>query len=232
MENLGEVNMRALQREMSDVSTSKEKKEKLEKTFYSCLADAMEATDWLHEKQLIHRDIKLENIMVAKAGTAETTKGVLIDFGTTEHASDENLQSASFKRGVVAGTPGYYDVTTYFTSDKEKKNQEVLDPKTDLFAFAVILLEQRTNFSLDAAMKDVASKSQSKRTLHLRFMEKFEEYRKILLKHADEETNKELRQIFRIVFQSREYQDTIFQDDQLEKPTLKKLIEITRKLTE
>ncbi len=196
----------------------------------------MEAVKWLHEKSIIHRDVKLENIMIAERNVSEKNKqtqkrGVLIDFGTTEHQTDKNLQSASFKRDVVLGTPGYYDVATYFAGNKEEKNKEILNPKTDIFAFAVILLEQRTNFNLDKAKENVTSKSKRNIEPQFKFIEQFEEYRAILLEHAKEEKNKELKQFFLIIFQSREDQNSMIQSKQAEEPTLKKLIEITRKLT-
>lgn len=231
MENLGGINMWALQREMSDASTGKEKKEKLEKTFYSCLADAMEAADWMHENKLIHRDIKPANIMITKTDKPEVMRGTLIDFGITEHQTNTDLQSQAFKKGATVGTTGYFDMRIYF-GDEEGKNEKILSPRTDIFAFAIILLEQRTDFNLDTVIKEVASKSDSQREPSLKFMEQFEEYRKKLLWYSLKEKNKELRHFFLNIFQTREYQDNIIRDDQIEEPTLKKLIEITRKLTE
>jgi WD40 repeat protein len=78
-----------------------------------------------HEKGLIHRDIKLGNILLEKSGQ----RVKLTDFGLARAAEDVRLT----RSGLVAGTPLYMS--------PEQANGEELDARSDLFSLGVVLYE-------------------------------------------------------------------------------------------
>ena len=77
----------------------------------------------LHDKGLVHRDVKPANVLLARDGTAKLT-----DFGiTTANAGDRTAT------GVVLGTAKYL-------APEQVRGAE-LDGRTDLFALAIVLYE-------------------------------------------------------------------------------------------
>lgn len=89
----------------------------------------------VHENDVLHRDIKPDNVMVTAEGNA-----VLVDFGIAVHADDQTLTSS----GVFVGTPDYVD--------PERINGKPLRPASDLFCLAATLyfaVEGRSPFRRD-----------------------------------------------------------------------------------
>jgi hypothetical protein len=83
------------------------------------IADALEAA---HAIGLIHRDIKLENILVAEDGTP-----FLADFGLTTRLGDQSLTES----GKFVGTPMYLA--------PERIKDELALPASDVYSLAVVL---------------------------------------------------------------------------------------------
>jgi hypothetical protein len=97
-------------------------------------AQFLEGLGAIHEAELVHRDMKPENIMVTRAGRV-----VVMDFGLA-------LPRAKGKAGIVSGTPGYMS--------PEQLRGGALDPRSDFFAAGVVLAEM-TN---PAGLKDRTSR--------------------------------------------------------------------------
>ena len=86
-----------------------------------------EALRFAHERGVIHRDIKPQNILLSASGDAKVT-----DFGIARAA----YSSPSSQASLVLGTAGYMS--------PEQAMGEPADPRSDLYALGVVLYEMLT----------------------------------------------------------------------------------------
>jgi tRNA A-37 threonylcarbamoyl transferase component Bud32 len=85
------------------------------------------ALAFAHEKGVIHRDIKSQNILLTEAGDAKVT-----DFGIARAATATTIS----RTGVVLGTAGYMS--------PEQAKGEPVGPRSDLYSLGVVLYEMLT----------------------------------------------------------------------------------------
>lgn len=89
-----------------DTLTQKLHKERLfsEASVREILANLLPVIDYIHQRQIVHRDIKPDNIILRQ----RDTKPVLIDFGAVKETMGTVLTSqGNSSRSIVVGTTGY-----------------------------------------------------------------------------------------------------------------------------
>ncbi|MBN2715821.1 MAG: protein kinase, partial [Deltaproteobacteria bacterium] len=101
-----------------------------------------------HDKNIIHRDMKPENVMLCKRGD-ETDFVKVLDFGIAKMLEDgeKDQQKALTKTGMVFGTPQYMS--------PEQVRGEKLDARSDIYSVGIILYEMLTGtipFKADTPM--------------------------------------------------------------------------------
>ena len=87
------------------------------------IADALQAA---HERGVVHRDIKPQNVLVTRTGDVKVT-----DFGIARAAS-----SAATATGIVLGSAGYMS--------PEQAKGEPVGPRSDRYSLGVVLYEMLT----------------------------------------------------------------------------------------
>ncbi len=96
------------------------------KTMAAAMADIADALHALHEREIVHRDVKPSNIMIEPNGRA-----VLADFGLARSA-----QSAKMTRtGDALGTP------LYMSPEQMKGDGRSMDGRTDVYGLGATLYE-------------------------------------------------------------------------------------------
>jgi serine/threonine protein kinase len=83
-----------------------------------------------HDRGVIHRDLKAENVLIAQAGRAKVT-----DFGIAKLEGDDTFTAA----GAVVGT--------FRAMSPEQALGRPLDHRSDLFSFGILLYEALTGES-------------------------------------------------------------------------------------
>ena len=92
------------------------------------------AVEAAHARDLVHRDLKLENIFLARAPTGEVTK--VLDFGIAKFVSATSASEAATAEGTVLGTMRYMS--------PEQLRGGTVQPAWDLWALSVVGYEMLT----------------------------------------------------------------------------------------
>src|SRR2546428_1948185 len=92
-----------------------------------CL-QVLAALDHAHGHGIVHRDVKPENILIARDGTVKVA-----DFGLARAFADSYVSQAE---GTVTGTVQYLA--------PEQIQGEPADPRTDLYALGIVMFELLT----------------------------------------------------------------------------------------
>ncbi|MEB3329895.1 MAG: protein kinase [Candidatus Sericytochromatia bacterium] len=92
--------------------------------FYSVVTQVLQALDYIHARQFLHRDIKASNVRIRPDGLVK-----IMDFGLTGHASQASSQA-------ISGTPGYMA--------PEIPMGGAITPAVDLYAVGCLAYEMLT----------------------------------------------------------------------------------------
>lgn len=106
-------------------SKLKEKHKFSELEISSILAQILRGLDFLHKNGVMHRDIKLDNILIAELSPRIRVK--IADFSLAEFVNRERKNQAMNK----CGTPGFMAPEIF--------NEEKYDERVDVFSAGVIL---------------------------------------------------------------------------------------------
>jgi serine/threonine protein kinase len=84
-----------------------------------------------HERDLVHRDFKTENVVVTRSGDEELAR--IVDFGIAAVGEMMEPNQRLTTEGMVLGTPAYMS--------PEQSTGEEVDERSDLFSLGVMLYE-------------------------------------------------------------------------------------------
>jgi len=98
--------------------------------FFEIATQCAQALVAAHEHNIVHCDIKPENIMITPAGQVK-----LLDFGIAKHLPRSD-QSSTLDSSLVGGTPAYMA--------PEVLLENLPDPRTDIFSLGIVLYEMLT----------------------------------------------------------------------------------------
>jgi eukaryotic-like serine/threonine-protein kinase len=105
-----------------------------------------------HERGIVHRDIKPDNVFLAKRAGCRSVAKVL-DFGVSKAVGVSHDDAAHevdlTRRGMVMGTPHYM-------SPEQARGDRDLDPRVDVYACGVVLYEALTGERPFVATSDAA----------------------------------------------------------------------------
>lgn len=93
----------------------------------SVIGQTCEALDYAHEHEIVHRDVKPENILIGADGTVKVT-----DFGIAKLSS-----SVTVTKERIVGTPEYI-------SPEQARGEEQVKRASDIYSLGVVLYESLT----------------------------------------------------------------------------------------
>jgi len=99
------------------------------------LDDMAVALSYLHQNQILHRDVKGENLLVFSLNPNSPVCAKLTDFGTCRNISDRNINAKELTHGV--GTPAYM-------APECLKNVDDYSYPIDVYAYGMVMYETFT----------------------------------------------------------------------------------------
>ncbi|MEM6672444.1 MAG: serine/threonine-protein kinase [Planctomycetota bacterium] len=116
------------------------------------VAQVCDAVAHVHERGIVHRDIKPQNILVRTEGAA-----VLVDFGAAKISEDADLTASHHTVGAAPRTPAF--------ASPEQERGEVVTPAADVFALgetlAVLLHARRGGTAIDSDLESILDRARN-----------------------------------------------------------------------
>ncbi len=92
------------------------------------LKDIAEGLETIHAKGIVHRDLKLDNVLLTRSGSSERAR--LLDFGIARFAESDAPGNSVTQAGLVLGTPEYIS--------PEQATGGKVEPRADVYAFGIL----------------------------------------------------------------------------------------------
>jgi hypothetical protein len=104
-------------------------------------ADTCSALSAAHQKGIVHRDIKPQNLLLARGSDGSESVKV-IDFGIAKVREDAGLGFT----GIMTGTTGYFVCTPAYASPEQAQGMRGadLDGRSDVYSLGLVLYEMLT----------------------------------------------------------------------------------------
>ena len=100
---------------------------------FNILGQLCDALEYAHQRGIIHRDIKPDNILIDREGQAKIADFGLAKLGQSSEVRDKTLTMS----GVMMGTMNYM-------APEQMENSSEVDSRADLFSTGVLLYEMLT----------------------------------------------------------------------------------------
>ena len=108
-------------------------------SFYELASQMLDGMEYAHQKGIIHRDIKGDNVIVASMGHQQIVK--ILDFGIAklwqgqEISKDDTYQT---QQGMVLGTPAY------MSPEQAKGEKDKIGPGSDIYSLGIVFYQMLT----------------------------------------------------------------------------------------
>lgn len=99
------------------------------------MTQVLTALDAAHRKNVIHRDMKPDNIFLSERPSGKTVK--ILDFGISKATGPEEIPHHLTRPGMVMGTP-------YYMAPEQAMGERTLDGRVDVWGVAVAMYEALT----------------------------------------------------------------------------------------
>jgi eukaryotic-like serine/threonine-protein kinase len=95
---------------------------------FAVMHGILQALDYAHRHQIVHRDMKPENVLISDEGQVKVA-----DFGIARLLDDTGIGGTATKTGTTVGTPQYMS--------PEQVSSSKVDGRSDLYSAGIVLYE-------------------------------------------------------------------------------------------